>query len=649
MNGINAHYIPLNSQQAPAEPAVYPLEEKTSLVGRAALILVGMTLAGAGIGAIAGSVVPVKGTILGAAAGALIGLIIAIIILVRMTSQHYEFLQLQSEVEQFKANKNAITLPKALQLSQRLDQFRAKHKGSFSLDLSEIQRLQDSLLDSVQNEAKTKFNALRNKVIQFTIEPENANTNNKGTALINDISQFEEDFGCRSPDGKLTGKIFAKAIKEYRIEKKDVENLKNKVLLLIQKDLPSFDLIAAAIDFQDTPLTSDEAWFCQQFAKKFPNLSAAKSKYRSLKNLPLIVTGNEKPEKFNGTSFTCKQLAKDPANKFFVHTTSSDTILKKMKDQSLGGTICASLISGNTSFFHPESNIAIILEVDPACIATTAKEDVQSPMYNPAKNADHQVVAKKYYDFHKKFQTLATYVDLIYKNFYGAEATDDFTLFQRLLAQEEYLGEKIKNLQPHCENLGSENSEHLQKKLELARWTHGRETLQKQILQLQTKHKDDPIFQSKNQWKIEGVTSFQLRTLISHFKSHPDENRPENFQAIFGRDGQDVLAELEKGYQFVQNILNTGDVLSKMNISRFLDPDELLAQTHNTLDHGYFNYNEVGLDLRPETGFDASMLQVYGILIDRALMLNRKNADNPNLSQIIQTAKEHKIPIYFRD
>ena len=82
-------------------------------------------------------------------------------------------------------------------------------------------------------------------------------------------------------------------------------------------------------------------------------------------------------------------------------------------DQKLKpGTLCASLVGGNTSFFHPEDNIALILAIDPHCIVTTAKEDVQSPMFNPAKDPEHQQTAIKYYDFHRKFQILATYVDL---------------------------------------------------------------------------------------------------------------------------------------------------------------------------------------------------------------------------------------------
>lgn len=651
MHVINSDYNLLpqspRGQIASPNPA---LDQTSYKVASAAATALGLIFVGAVAGAMIGSVVPIKGTIIGAGVGALIGLICALIRIVKLVSEHLQLGRLKAEVDQFINDKASITLPGALEIMSKIDLFEAKYKDRSDYEITKVLNSQrNSLLNSVQEQAHDEFHRLNSKVVDFSIEEGNATNIEKGTSLISEITQFEEKFGNRTADGKLTGQIFARARKQYTIEKKDLANLKNKVLFVMKPDVPSFDLITTAIAIDDTPLTVEESWYCQQFAKKFPNLSAAKAKYRSLQNHKLEVFDTIVKVPFDETEIDCRRF--NANERFFVHTTSSEAILNRMMGQQLDGTICASLINGTTSYFHPESNIAIMLAVDPACIATTAKEDVQSPMLNPAKSSEHQQTAKKYYNFHRKFQVVATYIDLIFKNFYGSEATDDFTLYHRLLAQEETVGIRIQEREKSCADLSLENPQHLKFNEQLTALRELQQRLQAQIAALRAAHQNDPIFQSKNQWKLEGVTSVQLRTLIDDFKLHPANDTPEMFQIIFGRPGAGVLAELEKCYQFVQDTLAQGDVLSRMNVSRFLDPDELLAQTHSSLDNGYFDYNEVGLDLRSEMGFKPDMLKVKGILIDRQLILNNNlsAAEKTNLTQLINTAKQHGLPIFYRD
>ncbi len=650
MLGINSLYQLLpQSPRGPIASANPALDQTTSKVASAAATALGLIFVGAVAGAMIGSVVPIKGTIIGAGVGALIGLICALIHIVKLVSKHLQLGRLNSEVDQFISNKDSITLTGALQIISKIDLFEAKYNKRSDYQITKVLNSQrSSLLNSVQEQAHDEFHNLQSEVVAFTIEEGNATNIEKVTSLISEITRFEEKFGNRTPDGKLTGTTFARAKKEYTIAKKDLENLENRILRIIAPNVPSFDLITTAIAIDDNPLTPAESWFCQQFAKKFPNLSAAKAKYKSLQNKELDVTGNKMEVPFNGAMIACRRL--NANDRFFVHTSSSDAILNRMMGQQLGGTICASLISGTTSYFHPENNIAIMLAVDPACIATTAKEDVQSPILNPAKDSEHQQTAEKYYNFHRKFQVVATYIDLIFKNFYGSEAPDDFTLYHRLLAQEEIVGIRIQDRDASCADLSDEVPEHLKVKEQLTALREFQQRLQTQIADLRDRHQNDSIFQNKNQWKVEGVTSVQLRTLIDDFKLHPADDTPEMFQTIFGRPGEGVLAELEKCFQFVQDTLAQGDDFSRRNVSRFLDPDELLAQTHSSSDNGYFDYNEVGLDLRPEMGFKPDMLKVKGILIDRQLILKRLSpTEKEKLTQLIKKAELHGLPIFYRD
>ena len=50
-------------------------------------------------------------------------------------------------------------------------------------------------------------------------------------------------------------------------------------------------------------------------------------------------------------------------------------------------------------------------------------------------------------------------------------------------------------------------------------------------------------------------------------------------------------------------------------------------------------------------GFKPDMLKVKGILIDRQLILNNNlsAAEKTNLTQLINTAKQHGLPIFYRD
>ena len=189
---------------------------------------------------------------------------------------------------------------------------------------------------------------------------------------------------------------------------------------------------------------------------------------------------------------------------------------------------------------------------------------------------------------------------------------------------------------------------------DLQKLTEVKLSIDNEISALRQKHNGEAIFSSKNQWKLEGVTSVQLRSLIDYFTNNPDADTTEKFEEIFGRkdsDGKGILAELEKCYVFVQKILGEGDVLSRMNVSRFMGPDEVLAQTHSSSDQGFFDYNEIGLDLRPESGFKPDMIKVKGILIDSRLIQNSNlsQEEKNQLSQLIKTAKEYGLPIFYKN
>ena len=186
-------------------------------------------------------------------------------------------------------------------------------------------------------------------------------------------------------------------------------------------------------------------------------------------------------------------------------------------------------------FPSQESNIAIMLAVTLPVLPQRQKKDVQSPMLNPAKSSEHQQTAKKYYNFHRKFQVVATYIDLIFKNFYGSEATDDFTLYHRLLAQEETVGIRIQEREKSCADLSLENPQHLKFNGTINSASRVTTKTPSSNCCLESCASKRPHFQSKNQWKLEGVTSVQLRTLIDDFKLHPANDTPEMFQIIFGR------------------------------------------------------------------------------------------------------------------
>ena len=187
-----------------------------------------------------GSVFQSKGTIIGAGVGALIGLICALIRIVKLVSEHLQLGRLKAEVDQF------ITIRPQLhcqgpEIMSKIDLFEAKYKDRSDYEITKVLNSQrNSLLNSVQEQAHDEFHRLNSKVVDFSIEEGNATNIEKGTSLISEITQFEEKFGNRTADGKLTGQIFARARKQYTIEKKDLANLKNKVLFVMKPDVPSF-------------------------------------------------------------------------------------------------------------------------------------------------------------------------------------------------------------------------------------------------------------------------------------------------------------------------------------------------------------------------------------------------------------------------
>ena len=287
---------------------------------------IGLLIAGIMTGGAVGGLLPFEGKAIGAPLGGFAGLILSIILIVQKWRSDNESKALIEEGKKLQSEsvKNAqdltspgnesITLPKVLDLISRIDAFQTKFGKLELLDNKEIKALHESLLDSVQEQAIKEFNLLCHKVVAFTIEEGNSANIEKGKSLISEINRFEEKFGCRSPDGKLTGPVFAKAAKVgFRIEKRDIENLKNKVFLIIQRKVPSFDLITNAISFDDQPVTADEKWFSQKFVKKFPNLWS-KNFLSNFEKKELDVSGNQGIVQFNGENIEYTRTPGIPIN-----------------------------------------------------------------------------------------------------------------------------------------------------------------------------------------------------------------------------------------------------------------------------------------------------------------------------------------------
>jgi len=440
------------------------------------------------------------------------------------------------------------------------------------------------------------------------------------------------------------------------IPKTEYENSKEK--FGTDKDFVSIDQIVKNLDFKSNSISGIEKEFMKFIEKKLPNLNKVKVSYELMEKKTRRMNFDAYPQvKIEIGKMTFPAIdVRGQDFKYIVRATGLKTatgILKMYEEHKLWApNFCASIISDDSAFMADEA-IGFVMAVDPNNIYLTSPSDIHSPTYNPGapeKEADFST-----YEFnavYRKLTIVNAYIDQISRNADLGKARNDYVKMQRLIIVQEQSKLDLKGVA-----LNSTDAKTLQNQIS---------DIQKELIRLNEKYKH-LIPEGRAGTFSDGLTmpEFELLALMDHYKNAEDvdeDQKKNEFQKLFGREGTDIVGELKKSLDLISGLLAETDRMSSEgeSVSVFhcafrplTGPDEILDQTMRPAfadQHGRIAYNELNIHLEKEGERVNRPTEVKALLINQTTLDNCGN--KPQVKQALVNAmtqaKAMGIPILFK-